>query len=675
MKTAAVVASLLVTACAADEPPGLRSQRYELPTDEYNELNAAAGGLVLYELQVRTANACQPDLGADWQRARCVAKVAPPMHYRVDNGSCGELGWLESIKLGTLDDLLEDTADYRAGVTVRYVDEQVGANALWLMPVFPNNDRWGVPDGCDNLGSPYAVRDYLHVRGTLDDACIAAGRDEYSDQPCWGNGALEQVIAAAHARGMKVLLDVAFNHLGHNYLMYDYQAFDPVRERIARGEDLDRLWDFAATRDEQLVHPALLDSPEALPQSADLDALRARCPALQGDGLVRAFNMWRVALDWERQQFPCDPGYLEYGVPGFYLGADAWDPATSTGDLFASWWPDVKFLFHQEGNWHQHELAREREYLFRVLNYWVSRGVDGFRLDHTTDDFSGLGPNEWDYILSKVDYYAWLRGQDRPVFLAEEFHDQGGMSHVADVMTEGYLRDMAGRDGVTKDTAHVEWVVGNRERFAGTTYVLTALETHDEKRLVQGTGFDPWTGAGFWGIGASTWSTPMLLMGQERGEPDQLQFRKADLLRSRFEGMAERRGDADALAGFYRAMIQARLSPDNRALRAQHGAFLRSRWTGEPDSRVFARATWSGDGNVVFTFHNLWYRDVAQDFYLPSSVTSAIGLDPERNYQLRDILSDEVMGGCQLGSDLAWDFYVAMPAGVRLQWLRLEPCS
>jgi hypothetical protein len=305
----------------------------------------------------------------------------------------------------------------------------------------------------------------------------------------------------------------------------------------------------------------------------------------------------------------------------------------------------------------------------------VSRGVDGFRLDHTTDYSSGLGPNEWDYILSKVDYYAWLRGQQRPVFLAEEFHDQGGMSHVADVMTEGYLRDMAGRDGVTKDTGHVEWVVGNRQRFAGRTYVMTALETHDERRLTDGTGFDPWTGAGFWGIGATTWSTPMLLMGQERGEPQRLQFRKSDLLRSRFDGMAEQRADADAIAGFYRSMIRARLDPANRALRSQGGAFLRSRWTGEADSRLYARAAWSADGNAVFAFHNLWYRDVAQSFYLPPQVTEAIGLQPDRDYRLRDILSGDVVAGCARGGDLAWELYVEIPAGVRLQWLRLELCD
>ncbi len=653
-----------------------------LGTDEFNDLNLSAGNLVLYEVQARTANACHPDLGSWWQRADCAGKVAPEITYRAEGQHCDELGWLQGIRLGTLDDLLEDTADYRAGITLRYIDERVGANALWLMPVFPNNDQWSIPAACDNLGSPYAVRDYLHVRGTLDGWCIEHERAEYSDEPCWGNGALERLIDQAHDRGMKVMLDVALNHFGHNYLMYDYADVDPIRERIARGDSLEALWDFAATDDPALVYPSLLDTPVALDDLAahsqrdaeTLAALEDRCPSLQGDALVRAFDTYRVALDWERDVFPCEPAYLEYGAPGFYLGANHWDPSTGVGDNFSSGWGDVKFLFHQEGNWHQHEFVRQREYMFRILNYWSSLGVDGFRLDHTTDYYGGMGPNEWDYIISKLDYYAWRRGQDRPIFLAEEFHDQFGMSHVVDIMTEGYLGDMTGRHGITKDTSHVERVVENLGRFGGRTFVMTALETHDELRLTEGTGFDIWTGAGFWGIGASTWSTPMLLMGQEFGEPWRLAFRKSDLLRSRFEGTDQYQSSGDALIDFYRQMIESRRSPESRALRSSGHALLRSRWNGEPDQRLFAQVKWSGDGNTVFALHNLWPIHVAQSFYIPEDVASAAWIDRNRSYRLVDVMSGAQVGSCLSGADLMWDFYVEMEWWRRVLWLRLELC-
>ena len=100
------------------------------------------------------------------------------------------------------------------------------------------------------------------------------------------------------------------------------------------------------------------------------------------------------------------------------------------------------------------------------------------------------------------------------------------MSHVVDLMTEGYVGNMRG--GIEKNASFVEGVLNNNDRFGGHMYVMTALETHDESRLMSGSGFNQWTGAGFWGIGATTWSTPMLLMGQEFGEPWGLGFRRSD---------------------------------------------------------------------------------------------------------------------------------------------------
>lgn len=131
----------------------------------------------------------------------------------------------------------------------------------------------------------------------------------------------------------------------------------------------------------------------------------------------------------------------------------------------------------------------------------------GFRLDHTTDYSSGIMPNEWRYITTKVDFYAAKRGQQRPVYLAEvflnfffhpkfshffflglkfpseiptvdyrklvgtklthlflkEFMLQQEMAQVVDIETEGYVTDMCGRHGQTKDSFYVSRVVKNTE--------------------------------------------------------------------------------------------------------------------------------------------------------------------------------------------------------------------
>jgi hypothetical protein len=563
------------------------------------------------------------------------------------------------------------------------VKEKVGANAIWLMPLFPNNDRWNIPDACDNLGSPYAVRDYFHASGTLSRACIAAGRDEYSEAPCWANNELDRLLADAHARGTKVLLDVALNHFGHNYLPYDLEDVALDGDRIAGGENLAALWHYDQTFDETLVHPAVLDTPDALKRltlrsGKDknlLAGLKAMCPELEGDALVRTFAAYRLALPHERSQLMCS-GYLEQQVPGFYAGANHVDPSTHFGDNFTNDWRDVKFLFHHEENGaHQWEHARDREYLFRILNYWTSRGVDGFRFDHTTDYNGGMGSNEWKYLLGKVSFYAKKRGQARPVYLAEEFTDQEEMNKVVDILTEGYVHDMTGREGVTKNTSHIEGALENMQRFHERAFVMSALETHDEKRLLDDTGFDAWTGAGFWGIGATTRSTPMMLMGQELGSGYGLGFKRSDFLRARFPGSGDGMPAAEQLGAYYTRMNVARLDPANRALLAPNHWYLRTR-DGNVDQRIFAQVKWSNDASVMFVFHSLWAHDVAQAYAIPAELAAKISLDGGTRYRFVDVLSGAQQGDCKSGNDLKSNgLYVALDAGTRAQWLRLETCN
>ena len=78
------------------------------------------------------------------------------------------------------------------GITAR-LDElkDLGVDVIWLMPIHPLGEK--LRKG--TLGSPYAVRDY------------------YGINPDYGTLAeFKQLVAAAHQRGMKVILDVVLNH-------------------------------------------------------------------------------------------------------------------------------------------------------------------------------------------------------------------------------------------------------------------------------------------------------------------------------------------------------------------------------------------------------------------------------------------------------------------------------
>jgi len=66
-----------------------------------------------------------------------------------------------------------------------------GANVIWLMPIYPV----GVADRKGTLGSPYAVRDYMAI-----DSAFGTPAD------------LRALVRAAHARGLKVILDWVPDH-------------------------------------------------------------------------------------------------------------------------------------------------------------------------------------------------------------------------------------------------------------------------------------------------------------------------------------------------------------------------------------------------------------------------------------------------------------------------------
>ncbi len=68
----------------------------------------------------------------------------------------------------------------------------MGINTIWFMPIHPT----GVVNRKGTLGSPYAIKDYRIV-----------------DEALGGERAFKQVVKSAHENGMKVLMDVVFNHM------------------------------------------------------------------------------------------------------------------------------------------------------------------------------------------------------------------------------------------------------------------------------------------------------------------------------------------------------------------------------------------------------------------------------------------------------------------------------
>jgi cyclomaltodextrinase / maltogenic alpha-amylase / neopullulanase len=91
------------------------------------------------------------------------------------------------------------------GITARLDNlKDLGVTILWLMPIHPI----GQQKKKGTIGSPYAVRDY------------------YGINPSYGTKAdLERLIAAAHRRGMKVIIDIVANHTSWDNVLMKYPQF------------------------------------------------------------------------------------------------------------------------------------------------------------------------------------------------------------------------------------------------------------------------------------------------------------------------------------------------------------------------------------------------------------------------------------------------------------------
>lgn len=91
------------------------------------------------------------------------------------------------------------------GITARLDDlKDLGVNILWLMPIHPI----GQEKKKGTIGSPYAVRDYYGINpdyGTKED--------------------FKKLIAEAHRRGMKVIIDIVANHTSWDSVMMKWPDF------------------------------------------------------------------------------------------------------------------------------------------------------------------------------------------------------------------------------------------------------------------------------------------------------------------------------------------------------------------------------------------------------------------------------------------------------------------
>ncbi len=210
------------------------------------------------------------------------------------------------------------------GITSRldYIAD-LGVDVIWLSPVYQSPQ--------DDNG--YDISDYQAIWptfGTMED--------------------MDQLLEQAHARGIKVIMDLVVNHTSDEHA-----------------------W-FQESRD---------------PNSAKAD-----------------WYWWRPAREGKT---PGEPG-AEPNEWGSYFGGSAWQYDEQRGEYFLHQYskkqPDL--------NW---ENPAVRKAVYDMMNWWMDRGIDGFRMDVITQiskvvDGEGHLPGEPDSAID--DYPAGEEGYSSP---------------------------------------------------------------------------------------------------------------------------------------------------------------------------------------------------------------------------------------------------------------------
>src|ERR1017187_9938821 len=121
-----------------------------------------------------------------------------------------------------------------AGMTAK-LDElkDLGVTVLWTMPVHPIGEKFRKGE----FGSPYSIRDYYAIDphyGTIDD--------------------FKQLVAGAHQRGMKFIMDLGANHTAWDNVMMTNKAF---YKQDAAGQVISPVPDWTDVAGLNYTNPAL----------------------------------------------------------------------------------------------------------------------------------------------------------------------------------------------------------------------------------------------------------------------------------------------------------------------------------------------------------------------------------------------------------------------------------
>ncbi|MBB5180064.1 alpha-glucosidase [Planomicrobium koreense] len=207
---------------------------------------------------------------------------------------------------------------------------------------------------------------------------------------------------------------------------YDISDYQAILEEFGTMDDFDRLMEEVHARGMKLIIDLVINhTSDEHPWFLESRSSR--------DNPKRDWYVWRdEPLNWES-----------------IFGGPAWEYDEKTGQyylhIFSKKQPDL--------NWENPEVRRE---LYKMVNWWIERGIDGFRVDaisHIKKDYTNVEDGEGHLFVP-----AWekMMNVDGIQPLLQELYDETFAKH--DIMTVGEA------NGVSADEIH-DWVSTETGKF------------------------------------------------------------------------------------------------------------------------------------------------------------------------------------------------------------------
>jgi glycosidase len=338
-------------------------------------------------------------------------------------------------------------------------------------------------------GSPYAVRDYYQVNPDLA-VDVTRRMEEF-----------EALIARTHKQGMKVIIDIVPNHVSRHYEgknnpagVQDFGAKDDTNLAYAKNNN------FYYLPGKAFLVPASKNGYQPLGGAAHplSDGKFEEFPAKwTGNGSRLAQPDF---YDWY-ETVKVNYGVSPEGVKDFV----SLPQESSTLDIQAH------YAF-----WQGKEVPDSWIKFKDITQFWLSKGVDGFRFD-----MAEMVPVEfWSYLnshIKKTNPNAFLLAEVYNPSLYRDYINKGKMDYLYDkVELYDTLKHIMQGHGSTDNLVPILEGLSDVEH-----HMLHFLENHDEQRIASPEfAGNPWKALPAMVVSATSTTAPtMIYFGQEVGEP------------------------------------------------------------------------------------------------------------------------------------------------------------